>query len=174
MWKKDETPKAPPAEVAPRKQPEPVAPSRSTGRAVIGASLVVEGSVRGEEDLLVEGSVVGDIMLPKNTVTVGRSGNLQATIHARIVIVEGRVEGDLVGGEQIEIRRSGNVLGNITSPRVGLEDGAQFKGNIDMSPKGRPAPGSDPAKGGGKQQQGHGKGGDESVPEAAPDAKLPG
>ena len=103
--------------------------------AVIGGSLTVEGTIKGEEDLLVEGTVKGDINLPNNVVTVGAGGLVKARIHAAVIVVEGKVEGDLVGEEQIEIRRSGNVLGNIVAPRVGLEDGAQFKGNIDMNPK---------------------------------------
>lgn len=165
MWKKDETPKGPPASSG-RAQPEESAPvARSSGAALIGSSLVVDGSVRGDEDLLVEGQVIGDITLPANTVTVGQSGNVKATINARVIVVEGRVEGDLVGVEQIEILRSGNVLGNITSPRVGLEDGAQFKGNIDMSPKVRKEPA--PAKPEPKAK-------DEPVPKANPDAKLSG
>ena len=142
MWKRDETPKAPPA----RMESEPEArPVKSSGaQATIGASLVVEGSVRGQEDLLVEGRVEGDIRLPSNTVTVGPTGKVKATIEAKVIVVEGKVDGDLVGAEQIEIRRSGHVLGNITAPRVGLEDGAQFKGNIDMSPKKSAAPTASP------------------------------
>ena len=107
--------------------------------AVIGASLTVEGKIKGEEDLLIQGTVKGDIKLPKHVVTVGVDGLVKAHIHAAVIVVEGKVEGDLVGEEQIEIRRSGNVLGNIIAPRVGLEDGAQFKGSIDMNPKPEPA-----------------------------------
>ena len=103
--------------------------------AVIGGSLSVEGTIKGKEDLLVEGTVQGDIDLPENVVTVGPAGLVKARIHAAVIVVEGKVEGDLIGEEQIEVRRSGNVKGNIVAPRVGLEDGAQFKGNIDMNPK---------------------------------------
>lgn len=137
MWKKDETPKAPPASF--EDEPKPKKGKSSGGRALIGGSLVVEGSIKGQEDLLVEGRVDGDISLGSNTVTVGETGLVKATIQAKVIVVEGRVEGDLFGGEQVEIRRSGHVLGNITAPRVGLEDGAQFKGNIDMSPKAKQA-----------------------------------
>ncbi len=167
MWKKDETPKAPPSAAPAERQP--VASAPHGGQALVGNSLVVEGSIRGNEDLLVEGRVIGDITLPENTVTVGESGNVEATINARVIVVEGRVEGDLVGGEQIEIRRSGNVLGNITSPRVGLEDGAQFKGNIDMSPKAKkaPAPTPTPAPAAATLK-------DEPVSKKAADTKLPG
>ena len=108
--------------------------------AVIGGSLTFEGKIKGKENLLVEGTVKGDIKLPQNVVTVGSGGFVKALIHAAVIVVEGKVEGDLVGEEQIEIRRSGNVPGNIIAPRVGLEDGAQFKGNIDMNPKPAVAP----------------------------------
>ena len=138
MWKKDETPKQPPAEFDAGEKPAPAGEKRRGAQSLVGSSLVVEGSIRGDEDLLVEGRVDGDITLPKNTVTVGGGGNVHATIEAKVIVVEGSVEGDLKGGEQVEIHRSGNVLGNIIAPRVGLEDGAQFKGNIDMSPKSKP------------------------------------
>lgn len=141
MWKKDESDKssAPPfADAGGQDKPGPASFSTAPP-AVIGSSLTVNGNIAGTEDLLVEGKVEGDISLPDNVVTVGSSGVVKAHIKAAIIIVEGKVEGDLVGEEQIEVRRSGNVQGNITAPRVGLEDGAQFKGNIDMSPK-APAP----------------------------------
>ncbi|MDX1569114.1 MAG: polymer-forming cytoskeletal protein [Xanthomonadales bacterium] len=147
MWKKDETPKQPPADFSSRDDDKPSTPKESkSGHSLIGKTLVVEGSIKGDQELLVEGRVKGDITLPQNTVTVGKDGKVEATIAAKVIIVEGSVEGDLKGGEQVEIRRSGNVLGNIIGPRVGLEDGAQFKGNIDMSPKGRAQSAPEPAR----------------------------
>ena len=132
MWKKEDTEKPVPFldETVESGKPYSGGPP-----AVIGGSLTVDGKITGKEDLLVDGRVEGDISLPVNVVTVGRDGVVKARIHAAVIVIEGRVEGDLIGEEQIEIRRSGNVLGNIVAPRVGLEDGAQFKGNIDMSPK---------------------------------------
>ncbi len=140
MWKKDENEKssAPPFVEAGSVDRAPSAGFSTAPPAVIGSSLTVTGNIAGTEDLLVEGKVEGDIALPNNVVTVGSSGVVKAHIKAAVIIVEGRVEGDLVGEEQIEVRRSGHVLGNIQAPRVGLEDGAQFKGNIDMSPKKQP------------------------------------
>lgn len=150
MWKKDETPKGPPqsgADLAPSKEapkasfggaskPTSSGGSSSSGRqAIIGGSLVIDGNIKGSENLLIEGKVNGDVSLPSHSVTVGPSGEVKATIRASSIIVDGKVEGDLIGDDQIEIRSSGNVLGNIVAPRVGLEDGAQFKGNIDMSAK---------------------------------------
>ena len=142
MWKKDETPKGPPAKAdfVPAKDtaesksaPAQRAATSSGQQAIIGGSLTIEGNIKGSEDLLIEGQVNGDISLPNHLVTVGSGGKVSATIRAANIIVDGKVEGDLIGDDQIEIRRTGNVLGNIVAPRVGLEDGAQFKGNIDMS-----------------------------------------
>lgn len=144
MWKKDETPKGPPPSGKDFSVSEPpkakfgnaASSGSGTGRqAIIGGSLVIEGNIKGSEDLLIEGKVNGDVSLPNHAVTVGASGEVKATIRASSIIVDGRVEGDLIGDDQIEIRQSGYVFGNIVAPRVGLEDGAQFKGNIDMSSK---------------------------------------
>ena len=136
--------------------------------AVIGGSLCVEGTIKGKEDLLVEGTVKGDIDLPGNVVTVGTGGLVKARIHAAVIVIEGKVEGDLIGEEQIEVRRSGNVLGNIVAPRVGLEDGAQFKGNIDMNPK--PAAASIPAAASARQDTAK----DDKLAGKTADTKFPG
>ncbi|MFK7955556.1 MAG: polymer-forming cytoskeletal protein [Lysobacterales bacterium] len=171
MWKKDESDKssAPPFAESGGSDAGPAKSFSTSPPAVVGSSLTVNGNIAGTEDLLVEGKVEGDISLPDNVVTVGTGGIVKARIKAAVIIVEGRVEGDLVGEEQIEVRRSGHVLGNIQAPRVGLEDGAQFKGNIDMSPKKPPA--SSPAAGANAKTDtgNHAK---SSGPTA--DAKLPG
>ena len=148
MWKKDETPKTPPVRSEKPEQPRPV--RSGSGSSTIGQSLRISGEISGTEDLIVQGAIDGEIKLPENTVTIGEDGHVKARVEARIIIVEGTVEGDLYGGEQVEILRQGNLNGNIVSPRVGLEDGAQFKGNIDMSPRSKasqPPSSSQPAKG---------------------------
>ncbi len=106
--------------------------------AVISESLTVRGEIAGQTDLLISGTVDGEINLPNNLVTICESGTVTAKIKASVIVVEGQAKGDLVGSERVEIKRSGNVEGNIISPRVGLEDGARFKGNIDMT-SGTPA-----------------------------------
>jgi len=133
MWKKDENPKGKSAPFGDSDSSPAPASFNSGPPAVIGSSLIIDGTIHGDEDLLIEGTVKVDISLPSNVVTVGTGGTVEAKIHAAVVVVEGAVRGDLVGEEQVEIRRSGNAQGNIVAPRVGLEDGAQFKGNIDMS-----------------------------------------
>lgn len=109
--------------------------STAKGNAVVGEAILVNGDISGTQDLLVDGRVEGSIKLGQHSVIVGKKGRVKATIHARTIIVEGQVEGDLHGDEQILVRRTGDVNGNITAPRVGLEDGAKFKGSIDMEPK---------------------------------------
>ncbi len=123
---------------APRREPEPVPVARtadSGGRGVIGGSIVVRGEISGEEDLLVEGRVEGKIDLRQNAVTIGLKGQLVAEIHARAILIDGEVEGNLTAEEQIIVRKSGRVHGDLCAPRVTIEDGARFKGSIDMEPK---------------------------------------
>jgi len=107
----------------------------NTPRAVIAAGLVVRGEVSGEEDLLINGRVEGNLNLPLGRVTVGVEGRVFANIHARVVDVHGTVEGDLRGDEQVCVRACGDVNGNISAPRVSLADGSRFRGSIDMDLK---------------------------------------
>jgi cytoskeletal protein CcmA (bactofilin family) len=102
--------------------------------AMIGPSIVIKGTVSGDEDLLVQGRVEGSIELNSNEVSVGQSGRVTADINAKTVKIDGEVTGDISGGEKVVISKSGRVRGNIVAPRVTLEDGAIFKGSIDMDP----------------------------------------
>ena len=101
---------------------------------MIGPSIEIKGTVTGDEDLVVQGKVEGTIDLGVHQVTVGPSGTVTADIHAKVVNIDGEVSGDLTGGEKVVISKSGKVRGNIVAPRVTLEDGAIFKGSIDMDP----------------------------------------
>lgn len=131
MWKKNEEDlNEPVVSTTPSVKREPVGE-----RAVIGASLVVKGDLSGDEDLIIQGQVEGKVFLKKNSVTVGKNGRVKADIYAKSVYVEGSVQGNLNGEEKIVIRQSGNVRGNASAPRVTLEDGARFKGSIDMDGK---------------------------------------
>jgi len=105
---------------------------------MIGPTVVIEGKVVSGEDLLIEGNVSGSISAKGHEVTVGAAGKLKADISAKVVRVEGSVQGDISGVEKVIISKTGNVLGNIDAPRVTLEDGAKFKGSIEMDP-GEPA-----------------------------------
>ena len=101
---------------------------------MIGPTVVIEGKIVSGEDLLIEGNVSGSISAKGHEVTVGSVGKLKADISAKIVRVEGSVQGDISGVEKVIISKTGNVLGNIDAPRVTLEDGAKFKGSIEMDP----------------------------------------
>lgn len=114
------------------------APRPGTGGrevAVIGPSIHIDGDLRGEEDLLIEGEVNGTVQLKNNSLTIGAQGKVRADVYAHSIYVDGLMEGDLFGSERVHIRKSAQVRGNVTSPRVSLEDGAKFKGSIEMDPQ---------------------------------------
>jgi len=102
---------------------------------LIGPSIKIKGSLSGDEDLFVEGRVEGKIELAQHSVTIGTSGHIKADIQGRAIVVMGEVDGNLDGSEQIILRQSSKVRGNLVAPRVSLEDGSDFKGSIDMTSK---------------------------------------
>jgi len=104
---------------------------------VIGPSVKVQGDIISDENLVVEGQVDGTITCNAHTVTVGKSGKLKANVSAKEVRIDGTVEGNISGIEKVVISASGTVRGNLVAPRVILEDGARFKGSIDMEADGR-------------------------------------
>lgn len=110
----------------------PESKTRVREAAVIGPSIQINGDLRGEEDLIIQGEVHGTIQLKDKSLTVGNKGKVIANVLAHTVIVEGHVKGDLYGAERVAIRKTGNVQGNIISPKVSLEEGGRFKGSIDM------------------------------------------
>ena len=114
--------------------------------ATIGPTIRIKGDLLGEENLIIEGQLEGTINLDKNDLTIGVNGNVKANIQAKGVIVEGQVQGDIIGKEKVIIRRTGNMRGNIIAPRVTLEDGAMFKGSIEMEPETRRGAEAEPAK----------------------------
>ncbi len=100
--------------------------------AVIGRSIQIDGDLRGEEDLRIEGEVSGTIHLKNNSLTIGSQGKIKADVYAKAIVVDGSMEGDLYGSERVAIRKNAQVVGNVTAPRVSLDDGARFKGSIEM------------------------------------------
>ena len=131
MWKKTENEYSG-AEIS---SPSAVPEQPMTEQAVIGTSLVLRGDVTGENDLLIQGQVEGKVVLKKNSVTVGRNGRVKADIYGKVIRVEGKVQGNLFGDDKIVISKSGDVRGNLCAPRVTLEEGARFKGSVDMEAK---------------------------------------
>jgi len=144
MWKPNQ-PSATPA------TPEPVRPTVPTTpgldarpsaagavnlpngeQATIGKSLVVKGEVSGSESLYIDGKVEGAINLPGNRVTVGRNGQVAATIMAREIVVLGKVRGNCQASDRVDIRSEGSLTGDVIAARISIEDGAFFKGGIDI------------------------------------------
>jgi cytoskeletal protein CcmA (bactofilin family) len=118
-------------------EPPPAAPRGVTTnhqqeQATIGKSLVVKGEVTGSESLYVDGRVEGIINLPGNRVTVGRNGQVQADITAREIVVLGAVTGNLTASDRVEVRSEGSLTGDVSCQRISIEDGAFFKGGIDV------------------------------------------
>lgn len=101
-------------------------------QALIGSKIRIKGELYGEEDILIQGRVEGTIEVKENNLTVGADGYVSADSQAKEIIVEGEVRGDLTGEEKVIIKSTSNVHGNIVAPRVSLEEGAKFKGMIDM------------------------------------------
>ncbi|RKZ99260.1 MAG: polymer-forming cytoskeletal protein [Gammaproteobacteria bacterium] len=105
----------------------------TTKVTTIGASIKIRGEIAGAEDLIIQGNIEGTINLKNNNLTIGEKGDIKATTFAQRVNVKGTVNGDIMASEKITIAQTGKVNGNLTAPRVILEDGSQFKGSIDMS-----------------------------------------
>ncbi len=105
----------------------------STQLASIGPSIHFKGELTGEEGLIIDGRVEGTIDLKGNQLIIGNNGKIKADVFAQTIIVNGSLTGELHGKERVHISKTGKVQGNIFSPRVSLEDGAKFKGSIDMS-----------------------------------------
>lgn len=109
-------------------------PSGATAR--LGASLHVKGEITGSEDLHIDGSVEGLIQLDERKLTVGATAKLTADVVAREVVVFGSVKGNLRARDRIEIKKDGSVVGDLTTARIMIEDGAYFKGSIEIDKAG--------------------------------------
>lgn len=148
MWKPNQqgnspqTPSNEPARPAAPQTPsfEPAARTPTAGaqpasvgdQATIGKSLVVKGEVTGSESLYIDGKVEGAINLPGNRVTVGRNGQVAANITAREIVVLGKVRGNMTASDRVDIRSEGSLTGDVAAQRISIEDGAFFKGGIDI------------------------------------------
>ena len=112
-------------------------PGRSgpAGAAIIGRSIKIDGTLSGDEDLRIEGHVSGTIRLPNHCLTIGKEGRIKADAYAKSMLIDGEVSGDLCSSESIRIRATAKITGNVLAARVSLEEGAHFKGSIDMDSK---------------------------------------
>jgi cytoskeletal protein CcmA (bactofilin family) len=124
------TPQAPAIETAPRAA---AAPSSSVGeQATIGKGLFIKGEITGSESLYIDGKIEGTINLPGNRLTVGRNGQVNAAINAREIVVLGKVRGNVAATDRVDIRAEGSLTGDVAAARISIEDGAFFKGGIDI------------------------------------------
>jgi len=136
------TPSAPSAPTTTSTANEPSAPrplsTTTADQATIGKSLVIKGEVTGSESLYIDGRVEGSINLSGNRVTVGRNGVVAANINAREIVVLGKVRGNLTASDRVDIRSDGSLTGDVIAARISIEDGAFFKGGIDIRKGGQP------------------------------------
>jgi cytoskeletal protein CcmA (bactofilin family) len=125
------TPAPAPAPSATTRMPAP-GPAASGSACVIGSKTTFKGELTGDEDILIEGKVEGQIRISRD-VRVGPTGVVKASIDAQSVVVSGEVIGDCAAVSRVEIQASGKLTGNIRAPKIVIAEGAQFKGNSDMS-----------------------------------------
>ena len=113
------------------------------GAATIGKAVKVNGQIMSQEDLYVDGDVEGTVELVQHKLTIGPNGRVHAAIKAREVVALGSIQGNVEASDKIEIRKDAKLVGDIKTARIIIEDGAYFKGSIDIvkpEPKAAPAP----------------------------------
>ena len=141
MWKPSQPgpvhlnpPPEPSRPVSPAPVAEPVhrPPVAAGDQATISKGLIIKGEITGSESLFVDGKVEGSITLPGNRVTVGRNGQVSASITAREIVILGKVRGNVAASDRVDIRAEGALTGDVAAARISIEDGAFFKGGIDI------------------------------------------
>jgi len=100
--------------------------------ASLGKSVIIKGEVSGSEELYIDGQVDGSINLEGNRLTIGPNGRVKANITARSVTIAGKLEGNVRAGDRVDLRQTAVVLGDIATQRIAIEDGAYFKGGVDI------------------------------------------
>jgi cytoskeletal protein CcmA (bactofilin family) len=113
----------------------------SADLAQIGKSVVIKGELSGSEDLYVDGQVEGSISLKGNSLTVGPHGTVKATVEAKGVVVQGKLEGNVQASDRVDLRKSAVVTGDIATQRISIEEGAYLKGKVDIQGKAEKAAG---------------------------------
>jgi len=125
-------PVRPTATPTPTYEPPARAAAPAGDQATIGKGLVIKGEISGSESLFIDGKVEGTVNLPGNRVTVGRNGQVAANITAREIVVLGKVRGNVTATDRVDIRAEGSLSGDVAAARISIEDGAFFKGGIDI------------------------------------------
>src|SRR5215469_5544747 len=142
MWTNQPLSKAPEASPA-QGYESPIVPTRETTArhtsssvasniSRLGSTLAVKGTISGTEDLQVDGKVEGHISLSGQKITVGPAGQLNAEVTVREALIQGKLSGNICAGERVEIKKGSEVIGDITTARIAIEDGAHFKGAIEI------------------------------------------
>jgi len=158
MWKPNQpgtiTPNPTPEPPRPAPTPAPAyeppsrpQPAAVTGeQATIGTGLIIKGEITGSESLFIDGKIEGSITIPGNRVTIGRNGQVAANISAREIVVLGKVRGNVTATDRVDIRAEGSLSGDVAAARISIEDGAFFKGGIDIrKPDAKPGAPAGPA-----------------------------
>jgi cytoskeletal protein CcmA (bactofilin family) len=129
---------------APRPQPRPADGQAPFDGTFLGPNVIVEGTVTGSDAVRVEGTVKGRIQL-QSDLRIGTQARVEATVHARNVIIEGKLNGDVSADDRVELVASATVDGNIKAPKIIVAEGARFRGNVDMG-SAKPAVNADAVK----------------------------
>ena len=104
----------------------------ASGLAQIGKSVVIKGELSGSEDLYVDGQVEGSIALKGNSLTVGPNGQVKGSVDAKLVAVQGKLDGNIQASDRVDLRKSAIVTGDISAQRISIEEGAFLKGKVDI------------------------------------------
>ncbi len=107
-------------------------PARHSATATIGKSVMIKGTIISREDLYLDGEFEGGVELQEHRLTIGPNGRVQATVKAREIVVIGTIHGNVEASEKIEVRKEAKLVGDIRTARIVIEDGAYFKGSIDI------------------------------------------
>jgi len=146
MWKPTQQGQSTPNPTPEPVRPTPVQPAVDTPRATASSSsasaageqasiskgLSIKGEITGTESLFIDGKVEGSINIPGNRVTVGKNGVVSASISAREIVVLGKLKGNVTATDRVDIRAEGALTGDVAAARISIEDGAFFKGGIDI------------------------------------------
>jgi len=135
----EEKPMAEPAKLS-------MVPQGDSGRTQFGRSISVKGDVAGSEDLTILGQFEGTVNVQGHSLTIGPEGKVKAEIQASRVIIHGSVHGNITVRERVEIYKSGHVVGDLVAPGISIEDGAYFKGKIEILREGEPTSLSTPTR----------------------------
>lgn len=119
--------------------PDPV-PPRGTGTAALGKNVTIKGQIFAREDLMIDGEVEGTVECQEHRLTIGPNARVQAGLKAREIVIHGSIQGNVDATDKIDIKKEAKLVGDIKTSRIVIEDGAYFKGSIDISKAGAKAP----------------------------------